>query len=230
MDTSYQKFLEDRHWYNRLCNEYDMEKVFVFLSQPESINKMINATSKDLPAIQGLLPDFNDFLQTNFSKFLSPKFKQIIGSMVGFVIMQMGYVQGSAKKISSGLNSIFSTAMVFKKDSDMENVKRYEDMAVIKKLANEYKIEFTDISKHVTIKIYKDLKYGIYFFEQSHYVKTPEQGGPYRTSTNYGDTEATVLRRAMLGFKTYLYPAIEESLKKGNSPDPNWLVENPDFY
>lgn len=229
MEFVYYEYLETRPWYNRLCQEHNMKAVFDFLSQEAILNRMEEATAKKLPAIQGAMPDLNLFLNKLFPGGLIAKIRQIIGSMVGFIIMKSGYVQSTPKKLPAGCNSIFSTGMVFKKNEESEIIDQYEDIAEILKLVSEYKIIFSEMEQPVFIKIFKSSKYGVYFFEQSHFVHTPDQAGPYITSTNYGPDEKTALRRAMQGFKTFLYIAIK-NLKEGEGPDPKWLVKNPNFY
>ncbi len=109
----------------------------------------------------------------------------------------------------------------------MEIQKIFNDETIneAKVLVSEYKFSLENISKTVTIKIYKNIKTGYYEFCQSHFIHTPLQVGPYITSRSWNDTEESVLNQVISGFTRFY----NEAIKSGYTPDDSWLVENKNF-
>lgn len=64
-----------------------------------------------------------------------------------------------------------------------------------------------------------------YFFTLSHYVKTPDQAGPYRPSRTWASSEESAIRDAISATRTFLVGAISN----GHEPSDDWLVRNPDY-
>ena len=76
----------------------------------------------------------------------------------------------------------------------------------------------------VTLRFYRHPGSTTVWFDQSHYIHTPLQGGPYMTSRPCNDDFPSALRQVVRGFADYYNPAI-----KDHTPDDGWLVENGDF-
>jgi len=63
-------------------------------------------------------------------------------------------------------------------------------------------------------------KPGATAYTQSHAIKTPEQAGPYWTSRPSNDSPGAALHQAIEGLVSYYRQAV----KKGHTPDEDWLV------
>lgn len=64
-----------------------------------------------------------------------------------------------------------------------------------------------------------------YHFKTSHFAKTPDQVGPYRTSRPYEDTVQAALHKGISTVKAY----IDQAIKNGHRFKDDWLVANPAF-
>lgn len=62
-------------------------------------------------------------------------------------------------------------------------------------------------------------------WEQSHYIKTPEQLDPYSPSRTSEDSEEAALNGAIASLTSYY----ETAVRKGHKPDDDWLVPNAYF-
>jgi hypothetical protein len=101
-----------------------------------------------------------------------------------------------------------------------------EDVKEPKYLIREYRFYLGQLAKEVGIRIWKTREPGrIYRFTQSHYLHTPTQIDPYRTSVDYGDTEEEAVTRALRTFTTHY----REALGQGYKPQDAWLVENEQY-
>lgn len=94
-----------------------------------------------------------------------------------------------------------------------------------KKLISEYRFELDKIPIEITIRLYEGYSGNGVGFEQSHFIHTPTQIGPYKTSCPCDDTESSALHQAVRGFLTYY----NEAVKEGHTPDESWLVQNNNF-
>jgi hypothetical protein len=94
-----------------------------------------------------------------------------------------------------------------------------------RKLVSEYQFRLQGLSPLIKIRIYKGIGAKGVEFEQSHYIHTPTQAGPYITSRPWGDDEAYALHEAVTGFTTYYNAAVRE----GHAPKDSWLIPNEDF-
>lgn len=95
----------------------------------------------------------------------------------------------------------------------------------VKKLINEHQFTLEGIPCTITIRFYDDPAIDGVTFEQSHYIHTPLQIGPYRTSRPWNDNYDSAFHQALSGFELYYDAAI----KKGFVPSKEWLVENKRF-
>ena len=66
---------------------------------------------------------------------------------------------------------------------------------------------------------------GHFEFTQSHFIKTPEQGGAYRTSVSRDDTIDGALRRGVRTILEYYNQAISN----GHTPTEGWFVKNENY-
>lgn len=62
-------------------------------------------------------------------------------------------------------------------------------------------------------------------FEQSHYIKTPEQASHYTTSRTHEDNVDYALHRVVGTIMDYY----AEALKRGHRPNNDWFVPNRNF-
>lgn len=90
---------------------------------------------------------------------------------------------------------------------------------------SEYSFNLRGIPTTITVRLYRREARGPVWFEQSHWIKTPEQIGPYRTSRPFNDDEASALRQAVTGLTQFYDMAV----KAGHEPSKAWLVENKNF-
>lgn len=100
-----------------------------------------------------------------------------------------------------------------------------EPIANARKLISEYKFNLGELSTTITIRLYKLINNHQVAFEQSHFIHTPTQVGPYITSRPYNDNESSALRQAITGFTQYYDAAVRE----GHQPNDSWLKVNEHF-
>lgn len=65
-----------------------------------------------------------------------------------------------------------------------------------------------------------------YWFELSHWIKTPTQLGPYTPSRPYCDSIDSAEHRAVF---TTIVEYHRQAVDAGHTPDDSWLVPNPDW-
>ena len=95
-----------------------------------------------------------------------------------------------------------------------------------RKLLSEYQFTLGKIPVLITIRLYKPIIGGTkVLFEQSHFIYTPVQAGPYETSRPWNNDEPSALHQAIFGY-TENYNA---AVRAGHTPDSKWLVPNKDF-
>lgn len=90
---------------------------------------------------------------------------------------------------------------------------------------SQYTFQLKGIPVTITVRLYRREARGPVWFEQSHWIKTPEQIGPYRTSRPFNDDEASALQQAVTGLTQFYSMAV----KAGHEPSNAWLVENKNF-
>jgi len=93
----------------------------------------------------------------------------------------------------------------------------------LKQVLGEYSFSLEKIPEiEIKVKLYKYADRNDICFETSHYIKTPEQCGPYITNRNYDNSEESALERAIETITSYY----ETGIANGHEPDSSWLVEN----
>jgi len=88
-----------------------------------------------------------------------------------------------------------------------------------------YEFNLRGIPVNIKIRFDKKKRDGAVTFSQSHFIHTPAQADPYRTSRPWGHTEKDALDVALNGYKRFYRMAIEA----GHKPDESWLVSNSHF-
>ncbi len=88
---------------------------------------------------------------------------------------------------------------------------------------NTYWFSLRDIPIVVTVIVSKGKVAGLdgYNFKLSHYIKTPQQAGPYRPSRQWGDDKVYALHQAVSAITDYYDMAI----KNGDKPSVEWLIK-----
>ena len=96
-------------------------------------------------------------------------------------------------------------------------------------IVREYRFHLGEIETKVRIRILKQLKcmdrneqVGPFYFETSHYVKTPLEAAAYITDRIYASTEDEALEGAINTLSGHYKIAVE----KGLQPDQSWLILN----
>lgn len=77
----------------------------------------------------------------------------------------------------------------------------------------------------IKIKLYKYFDRDDICFSLSHFIHTPEQVTVYIPSSIFAETEEIAFERALKSITNYYNDAI----KKGNTPEKEWLVENTNY-
>jgi hypothetical protein len=90
---------------------------------------------------------------------------------------------------------------------------------------SEFRFYLKDIPTEITVRLYRPLQGRAIVFEQSHFIKTPTQAGPYRTDKSWNDDEGSALHQVVFGFTSHY----NEAVNRGHRPDPSWLEENEQF-
>jgi len=106
-----------------------------------------------------------------------------------------------------------------------EILKTYPEVEGAAVLVGEYRFRLKGIATTITLRFLKDIETGVVSFEQSHYIYTPTQAGPYVTSRPWNDDEARALHQAVFGFKNQY----EGAVAAGHVPNDSWLVPNENF-
>ena len=94
-----------------------------------------------------------------------------------------------------------------------------------RRLLGEYQFHLGTLTPLITIKLYQMIGREGMYFEQSHFIHTPMQGGPYMTSRPWNDSEEAALRQAVTGLTMHY----TEAVQNGHAPSDSWLVPNEDF-
>ena len=94
------------------------------------------------------------------------------------------------------------------------------------KTVADYRIylEWENGYQEVRFRIEETTK-GYFEFTQSHFIKTPLQGGPYRTSVSRDETADGALQRATRTILEYY----NEAISKGYPPTADWFVKNKNY-
>ncbi len=103
---------------------------------------------------------------------------------------------------------------------------RHPRIVAFHKFFSEYHI-FFDVGVErfrVSIRVY-ETDDGRYFFEQSHYIRTPVQAEAQVLQAEKHQAPYVALSHAVESFTTYY----EDAVGKGHTPAPAWFVRN-DVY
>ena len=90
---------------------------------------------------------------------------------------------------------------------------------------SEFRFFLKNIPTEITVRLYRPMQGSGIIFQQSHFIKTPMQPGPYRTSRPWNDDEGSALHQVVHALATEYNAAVHQ----GHAPDPSWLVENDQF-
>lgn len=92
-----------------------IENIFNFLSERHQVNTMIEVTKDGRPAIEGIIETLENQFPFNaeFNLESNYRYRQIIGSMVRFIMGHYGYMAGKATKVKKG--HYIQSAIVYKK-------------------------------------------------------------------------------------------------------------------
>jgi hypothetical protein len=90
---------------------------------------------------------------------------------------------------------------------------------------SEFKFFLKDIPTEITIRLYRPVNGSGVQFTQSHFIQTPDQAGPYRTSRPWNDDEPRALHQVIDGLTSYYKAAV----LNGHKPSADWLHENSHF-
>jgi|SRR5579862_2265386 len=102
-----------------------------------------------------------------------------------------------------------------------------EDIVLSGKVVGEYYIYLEWENDYQTIRFrISERPDGRFDFEQSHYIKTPDQASHYSTSKTTENTVDYALKRAVGTIMDYYTPAV----KKGLTPNKKWFVANKGYY
>jgi hypothetical protein len=94
-----------------------------------------------------------------------------------------------------------------------------------RRILSTYDFRLGSLPQRITIRLYWNISKRKVEFEQSHFLYSPAQFGPYITNSAYGNTEEDALREALKPLTTFYDYAIRE----GHTPEETWLVPNKSF-
>lgn len=100
----------------------------------------------------------------------------------------------------------------------------WDRITEIRVLVGEFSIRIDDSDMAIGVRIYfnPDVTQP-YWFETSHFIKTPTQGNAYVTSKPFEATPEAAIRRAVNGIKMFY----DEAVDAGHTPDETWFIPNP---
>src|SRR5262249_23942601 len=84
-----------------------------------------------------------------------------------------------------------------------------------------FKIRLGNLKTVITIRMYFDEENRVWWFEQSHAIKTTGQANPYTPGVRSDADRAWLLSQAIGGFTQFYATAT----KKGFKPAANWLIK-----
>ncbi len=109
---------------------------------------------------------------------------------------------------------------------EIQNIFSQKGIESAKKLVSEYRFYLEGIPVEITIRLYESIRGDGYLFRQSHFIHSPGQSGPYKTSHSTGLSEEAAVNRALETFLIQYNGAI----RGGHEPEEAWLVPNKEFY
>ena len=109
---------------------------------------------------------------------------------------------------------------------EIQNIFGQKGIQSAKRFVSEYRFYLEGIPVEITIKLYESIQGYGYLFKQSHFIHTPSQMGPYKTSEATGLSEEAAVERAL---ETFLLD-YNGAIRGGYEPQESWLVPNEKFY
>lgn len=106
---------------------------------------------------------------------------------------------------------------------DPQSALEHELLSNQVKDGDEYTFNLGELSQPITIRLSRARK-GVWY-EQSHFIKTPGQAMPHKTSGPRGEDEHDALRKAVWDLLGWYQGAVND----GHQPEDAWLVPNDDF-
>jgi hypothetical protein len=94
-----------------------------------------------------------------------------------------------------------------------------------REIDGEHRFFLAEIDVEIAIRVTKRRDDPLFYFAQSHFIKTPQQMSPYRTSRPWSDTYERALHQAVQGMVSNYDSAREAGLH----PSASWLIENDQF-
>ena len=110
-------------------------------------------------------------------------------------------------------------------DKTVEEVFENDLLHDRKQLISEYYFQLGIIKTRITIKLYKHIGENTVEYEQSHFISTPLQGGPYHPSRPEAEDEVRALQRVIDDLTNWY----RDAENNGHDPNESWLEKNEDF-
>jgi len=108
----------------------------------------------------------------------------------------------------------------------IESAFDHEHVNDVLQFLSEYRFTLSDIPIAITIRLFRPIAAGGgVFFRQSHFISTPKQAGPYRTSRPWNDTEEAAINQVVSAMNM----EYDAAIKAGMTPDETWLTPNDSF-
>jgi hypothetical protein len=107
----------------------------------------------------------------------------------------------------------------------LHDVVNRENIHGYRRLLSEHQLFLGELRKLITIRLYENPEEKRIEFDQSHFIHTPKQAGPYRPSTPWASNETRALSDAL----STLTVDYRSAVQMNERPDDSWLVENEHF-
>jgi hypothetical protein len=121
------------------------------------------------------------------------------------------------------------SAATFQPEAEMrvpiEDVLRNALVSDACEVLNTFLIHIGDLTPTITIRVVRYFDREGVWFQQSHFLKTPLQATPYRTSNTSGTNVADALHSAIRTLTSFYH----EATGAGHKPSDSWLVPNEHF-
>ncbi|MBC9783525.1 hypothetical protein H1S01_03235 [Heliobacterium chlorum] len=103
--------------YKKFKDNPTVKKIYEFLSEPESIDKMISACENGKPALSGIVQKLEEqFANDPYLTLSNNTVKQLIGSLIKEVLYDFGYIVNIQRVVSN--SQVFSSATHYCKDDE----------------------------------------------------------------------------------------------------------------
>jgi hypothetical protein len=94
-----------------------------------------------------------------------------------------------------------------------------------RRLLSSYEFRLGVLEQRITIRLYWNISEHKVECEQSHFLCTPAQFGPYTADPPRTNSEVDALRTALEPLTAYY----EYAIREGHEPEETWLVPNESF-